>query len=302
MRNRMIVILWLAMNMLLKAQVTVELDFEKDHYIPNETMLAQVRITNFSGQTLRFGKDNHWLRFAVERQNGFLVDQDGEPNVSGEFEIPNASRATRRVNLAPYFKMTSFGSYYIVATIFCDPLNEVLQSPRTEVNIIHATTLWKKDFGVSADAGYEVRSYSLIRALNRNQLELYVRVATRDASKVFGVFSVGNLVSFGSPEAQIDSFSRLHLLQQYAARSFRYLVVTPDGELMIRQRHDYSQSRPRLGKRDKGIAVLGGIRVLSETDLPPSLETFDSSISQNIKNVNSENEAIETHETEAANE
>ncbi|MBT5707279.1 MAG: hypothetical protein HOI66_13255 [Verrucomicrobia bacterium] len=259
-------------------QVTVELEFGKDFYIADEPMFAKVKITNFSGRTLNFGKDNHWLMFSVEARDGFLVDEEGTPNVSGEFEIPNASRGSRRVNLAPYYKIKRPGRYHVVATVFSDQLKEVLRSPSIEVNIIRATTLWQKDFGVATgeENSYEVRRYSLIRALNDNVLELYIRVASRDDSRVFTVFSVGNLVSFGSPEAQIDRMSRLHLLQQYAARSFRYLVVTADGELMIRHRYDYTNTRPKLGAgTDNMIMVRGGIRVPAQTDLPPSLATFD---------------------------
>ena len=262
----------------LSAQVTVELDFEKDFYIADEMMIANARVTNFSGQTLKFGEDNHWLMFSVEAKDGFLVDEEGTPNVTGVFEIPNASRGTRRVNLSPYYKMRTPGRYRVIATVFCSQLKEVLKSPPVEVNIIRATTLWERDFGVpsAVEDGYEVRKYSPIRALNKNQLELYVRVAKRDNSKVFGVFSIGNIVSFGSPEAQLDRLSRLHLLQQYAARSFRYLVVTPDGELMTRHRYDYTNTRPKLsGGVDNLIGVRGGIRVPAETDLPPSLPTFE---------------------------
>jgi hypothetical protein len=280
MRGRIIgAALWVLLSVTLGAQVTVEVDFDKEDYIANETMYANVRITNFSGRTLNFGKDNHWLLLTVEGRDGFLVDQTGTPNVKGEFEVPNAARATRRVNIGPYFDMATLGTYQVQATVFCEQLKEVLKSPKAKINTIHATTLWKKDFGVTLEdgKGYEVRTYSLIRALNNNRLELYVRVATRDASKVFGVFSIGNLVSFGNPEVQLDRFSRMHLLQQYEARSFRYIVVTPDGELMTRHRYDYTGTRPKLSPAGNNLVrVAGGIRVPMDDDLPPSKETFES--------------------------
>lgn len=260
-------------------QVTVELEFEKDFYLADEAMTASVRVTNFSGRSLVFGRDNDWLRFLVEQEDGFLAKQEGHPPVVGEFEIPNASRGTRRVNLAPYYKMARPGSYQVTASVFSQELDEVLQSSPAQVSIIRATTLWQKEFGIAVgeDEGgkpsYEFRKYVLIRALNNNRLELYVRVASRDDSKVYGVFPVGNLVAFGAPEAQVDRQSRLHLLQQYGARSFRYLVVTPEGELKIRRRYDYTKIRPRLGSSAQhGIAVLGGIRVRAANDLPPSTD------------------------------
>lgn len=259
----------------LRGQVTVELEFEKDFYIADEAMTASVRITNFSGRSLVFGRDNEWLRFLVEQEDGFLAKQEGVAPVAGEFEIPNGSRGTRRVNLVPYHKMTAPGRYQVTASVLSQDLDEILQSPPVQVNIIRATTLWQKEFGVASQAGgeekpsYEIRKYVLIRALNNNRLELYVRVASRDDSKVYGVFPVGNLVAFGTPEAQVDRQSRLHLLQQYGARSFRYLVVSPEGELKIRRRYDYAKSRPRLGSSAQhGIAVLGGIQVRTASDLP----------------------------------
>lgn len=264
----------------LRGQVTVELEFDKDFYIADESMTASVRITNFSGRSLVFGQDNEWLKFLVEQEDGFLAKQKGVAPVVGEFEIPNASRGTRRVNLAPYYKMVLPGRYQVTASVFSQELDEVLQSSPAQVSIIRATTLWQKEFGIAVGEeeekpSYEIRKYVLIRALNNDRLELYVRVASRDDSKVYGVFPVGNLVAFGSPEAQVDRQSRLHLLQQYGARSFRYLVVTPEGELKIRRRYDYAKSRPRLVRSEQhGIAVLGGIWVRTANDLPPLPDSF----------------------------
>ena len=255
-------------------QVTVDLKFDKEFFIPDEPMMASVRITNFSGRTLVFGEDNQWLQFGVEMKNGFLVDRTGDPSVIGRFEIPNASQGTRRVNLAPYFRMTTPGRYKMIATVFSEQLNQALQSSEVIVNIVKAAILWQREFGVptSDGEGFEVRKYVLIRALNNNRLELYIRVASQDDAKILAVFSVGNLVAFGAPEAQVDRLSRLHLLQQYGARSFRYLVVTADGELMVRQRYDYAGNRPRLAiKKERLIGVSGGVRVVTANDLPPKV-------------------------------
>ncbi len=274
----LLVLLVLAPFGLARGQVTVGLDFEKGFYLADETMMARVRITNFLGRSLVFGQDNNWLQFSVEKRDGFLAERRGVPPVAGKFEIPNASRGTRRVNLAPYYKMKVPGQYWVIATVFCQELGEFLQSPSVEINIIRATTLWQREFGVAAagDGDYEVRKYVLIRALNNNRLELYVRVASRDDAQVYGVFPVGNLVSFGAPEAQVDRQSRLHLLQQYGARSFRYLVVIPDGKLIIRRRYDYTQSRPRLvADGEHRIAVVGGVRMPAADDLPPSLTRLE---------------------------
>ena len=44
-----------------QAQVTVTVELGKNRFLPRESMLAKLKIVNFSGQTLVFGEDNHWL-------------------------------------------------------------------------------------------------------------------------------------------------------------------------------------------------------------------------------------------------
>jgi hypothetical protein len=61
------------------------------------------------------------------------------------------------------------------------------------------------------------------------------------------------------------------VLFQTSARSFNYAVISPDGELIARERHDYAKTRPALRGRDDGtIFVNGGVRHRMPDDLPPS--------------------------------
>jgi hypothetical protein len=89
-------------------------------------------------------------------------------------------------------------------------------------------------------------------------------------AKVFRVAPLGVLLSFTTPEAQIDRSSNLHVLFQDRARSFSYCVIAPDGEVIIRQTHDYADTRPRLRPEDDGrIIVSGGQRRILLSDFPP---------------------------------
>ena len=72
------------------------------------------------------------------------------------------------------------------------------------------------------------------------------------------------------PEPQLDKWSNLHLFYQDNARTFRYFVVTPDGLLLARQTWEIGESRPALAVNSEGrISVTGGVRRVSESDLPP---------------------------------
>ena len=48
------------------AQVTVELTPEQEQFLPAESLVVAVRITNRSGQNLRLGQGEDWLTFSVE--------------------------------------------------------------------------------------------------------------------------------------------------------------------------------------------------------------------------------------------
>ena len=55
------------------AQVTAEVTLDQDQFLPGETLVAAVRITNRSGQALHLGAEPDWLSFSVESRDGAVV-------------------------------------------------------------------------------------------------------------------------------------------------------------------------------------------------------------------------------------
>src|ERR1043165_644121 len=99
------------------SQIRVEILLDQEQYLPAEPLPAKVRIHNQSGQTLRLGKDEDWLTFALENEDGNVVKQWKNPRVVEEFVLPSASRATKTVDLAPCFDLNKYGSYKVVASV-----------------------------------------------------------------------------------------------------------------------------------------------------------------------------------------
>src|SRR6059036_1830397 len=93
------------------AQVSVALALDQDQFLPGESLMVGVRITNFSGQTLHLGKDSDWLRFTVEGRDNYIVPRTGDVPVAGEFDVESSTVVTRRVDVAPYFALTKPGRY-----------------------------------------------------------------------------------------------------------------------------------------------------------------------------------------------
>ncbi|MDB4665088.1 hypothetical protein OAE97_01950 [Verrucomicrobia bacterium] len=258
----------------LQAQVDISLQFKKEFYLAHESLLAEVVIINFSGKTLTFGQDRHWLQFIVEPRNGSFIERNGDLDTMEVFQIPNASKGIRRVHLVPTYKIEMPGSYKITAFVNFPELGMQKATPPVEIVVLSSTVVWKREIGLVRDeqdpaGGIDVRRYSLMRAVNRNKIDLYVKVTDKFEGEVFGIYSLGNIVSFGEPEKQVGRHSNLHVLMQNGARSFRYSIVKPDGKILLRQRWDYSNTRPRLGMDSDGLMeVKGGVRKPSFDDIP----------------------------------
>jgi len=261
------------------AQVSVEVVLDQDQFLRDESLPVKVRVTNRSGQTIELGKDSEWLSFAVESLDGKAVNKLSAPNVAGEFTLESARVATRQVDIAPSYDLGEAGRYSVAATVKIKAWNEEISSKPRMFQIVRGTKLWEQEFGVPGPAGTpEARKFILQQANYQKSLKLYLRITDGSDNVVYRVFALGQLVSFSQPEAQIDKASYLHVLFQTGARSFLFQVVSPDGDVVLRQTYDYSEKRPALRANDEGrIFVAGGSRRLAASDLPPSL-TSDPSV------------------------
>jgi hypothetical protein len=256
----------------LPAQVTVEVVFDEgqDQFLRGEAIKAGVRITNLSGRTLHFGADDDWLTFTVQSREGGVVARLTDVPVRGEFDVESASRATRKVDLRPYFNLNQTGGYAVVANVRIKAWDQARKSEPRSFYVMEGAKLWEQDFGVfkaAAGAGAtnsapEVRKYSLQQVNHlKDRLRLYLRISDQTGARIFNTVPIGQILSFSHPEPQIDKFSNLHLIYQSWAHVFSYSVFTPDGELLKRETYDYVDTRPRLQVDGDGfVGVIGGVK------------------------------------------
>ena len=257
------------------AQVTVNVVLDQEQFLPNESLPVAVRITNRSGQPLHLGADANWLTFSVTSVDSFVVTRIADVPVQGEFDLGSSQMATKRVDLAPYFKLTRQGSYRLVATVHIKDWNAEIPSPPQSFDVIDGAKLWSQTFGLPAPAGVtngapEVRKYTLEQAnYLRSQLRMYVQVSDESETRIFKVRAIGPMVSFSQPEALVDRFCHLHVMHQSGARIFTYSVVNPGGDIVRQEIYDYFNTRPRLHTDDDGnITVLGGARRVKPNGMP----------------------------------
>jgi hypothetical protein len=257
------------------AQVTVEVELEQRQFLPSETLPVAVRIVNRSGQPLHLGADANWLTFSVTSVDNFVVTRIADVPVQGEFEVGSSQMATKRVDLAPYFRLTRQGSYRLIATVRIKDWDRELHSSPQAFDIIDGAKLWSQTFGIPAPAGMtnvapEVRKYTLEEAnYLRSQLRMYVQVSDESEARIFKVRAIGPMVSFSQPEARLDRSNRLHVMYQSGPRVFNYSIINPDCDIVWQENYDYLSTRPRLQTDDAGdITVLGGVRRVKPNDVP----------------------------------
>jgi len=255
-----------------RAQVTVDLVLDQEQFLRDESVPVKVRITNRSGRTLKLGGTADWLNFTLESREGRNIASLGELALKEEFTIESSMVATRQVDIAPLYNLALPGRYTISAEVKIPEWGQEIASKSKTFSVVGSAPLWEQVVGVPGTSGVpEIRKYVLQQAQVK-QLKLYVRVTDQNDYKTFKLMPVGQMVSFSRPEAQVDKESNLHLLFQSGARSFIYAVVTPQGDLILRQRHDYARTRPTLRLSEDGqIAVGGGQRFFSKDDFPPPI-------------------------------
>jgi hypothetical protein len=273
----------LAMAGSLSAQVKVQLLMDHDQFLPGEQLPVKVRVSNNSGQTLRFG-DEAWLSYSVEDTDGTIVMRTGEAPTAHNFDVIPSQWASTGTDLAPYFKLTKPGRYTVVATVKIRDWRRSVTSAPLHFDVITGTRFWEQAFGMPQAADNhnppEVRKYILQKATTAHDTKLYFRLTDADEVRSLRVFSIGPMMSFSDPQMRVDQASNLHLLYQQGARAYAYLVINLDGDVKRRETYVYVNSAPRLKVDEHGEAVIvGGVRRFADNDVP---NTRNASLTNDI--------------------
>lgn len=253
-----------------RAQVNVEIILDDPQFLRGEPVTGRVKISNFSGQTLRLGDDPDWLAFLVTGTDGkALRALEPMPPVK-PFTIGSAHSVALRVDLAPYYDLQTAGRFAASARIKFAQLEKEFTTESGKFDIISGVKVWEKEVGVPGRTPPVVRKFALQQAAFFKETRLYVRVSEANEAEIVRVIALGALPSSGRPEAAVDNSSQMHVLFQAGQKNFTYALVTPEGDLLLRQTHEITATRPRLRAESDGrIVVSGGVRKISPTDLPP---------------------------------
>jgi hypothetical protein len=247
-----------------RAQIQVDLSFKRLQYIAHEPILATVKIVNNSGRDIDLHDDSgqHWFGFEITEGEGRLLPPLKQDAGEGALHVESGQTVTRKINLTALYPVHDFGAYHVRANVFFPDLNKFFYSTTKVFQVGDARPIWQKTVGVpegNAGAG-EARTYSLLTNRFVDHTSLYVRVENRDTGVVYTTYSLGRMIAYDDPQAEIDHANQLHVLHCAGPRNWAYSHVGWDGQLISHSTFLEAKTRPRLRRTSDGsIAVSGGI-------------------------------------------
>ena len=276
---------WLAAVMLVwalpaAAQVSVDLVFNQEKYMQYEPVYAKVRLRNFSGQPLVFGKDEklkgELLLEVVHNKRLVNVLNNQQFSLIGTVLLPGQSdEFTFRVD--KYYKMTKAGHYAIHAYIRHAKLPDVFRSAARTIEITPGVEVWRRTVGVpdvlagsrgtpAKGKAFKSRSF-VIRVLEERAVRHYY-VIVEDNKKIYGVIRVGREVSSAPRAQEVDMLNRLHLVVPVASRLFRYMIINLDGKIEHQEMLKRDKSVPTLvlDRKSGQVTRVGGVEAVVGVD------------------------------------
>jgi hypothetical protein len=241
------------------AQLQVDLKFKRLQYIAYEPVIATMTITNLAGRDvlLRDDNDQRWYGFEVTGDEGRSLPPLPHP-AEPPLKIAAGTTVTRKIDLTPLFPITDLGVYHVRANVFFADLNKFFYARAKVFEVTNARPIWQRTVGDPGGSG--VRTFSLMTNRFPDHTSLYVRVEDKENSLVYATYSLGRVISFDEPHAEIDRDNRLHVLQCSAPRVWSYSVINPDGRLLKHETYSQTRTMPRLRRtNDARVAVSGGM-------------------------------------------
>lgn len=254
---------FLATCALLGAQIATSLSLDKRNYVAGEPVIAEVIITNHSGQELTLSSTRQlpWLSFVVTNTRGNPVTTT-RINSFGALKIGVGESMAKRVNLTDYFLLNSQGNF-AVAAVIRDPHERVNGSSTNRVlfNLNPGRTYWAQKVGVKSDLGSETREMKLITFSNAEKTQLYAQVNDGRTGVPMSTFPLGDALMLRKPMVTLDGARRMHVMFMATPSAWVHCQVSADGKLVERDIHKVAaQGDPiMMSYGDGSVRVLNSI-------------------------------------------
>ncbi len=268
MCRALVALLLLGTIAIAEAQIQVDLRFSRLQYIAYEPVFATVTITNLAGRdiALRDNGDQSWYGFEITGGGDRLLAPIKRPQ-EPPLQIATGTSVTRKIDLTPLFPIQDLGVYHVRANVFFADLNKFFYAQTKVFEVTSARPIWQRTVGDPNSHG--TRTFSLMTNRFPDHTSLYVRVEDRENNLVYATFSLGRVISFDQPHAEIDRENHLHVLHCAAPRVWAYSVVGLDGRLLKHDTYSEARTMPRLRRTTDGVVEVAGGMLVDPTHAAP---------------------------------
>ena len=261
--------------------VEFQMAIKQKRFLPGEAIEVEIALLNNSGAPLTFSPEDGWLEFTVVN----LVKPTGEgtavprlkPVVINEtFTVKHTDSAKAKVDLAPGFDLTRPGQYKVSASMIYQGARAPIAAEPVVLSVVRGYKLMDDlPFGMPSsdpESPPEARKYSLQQLTLTESVEIRLYVSVTDVSEatVFRQVPLGRMAGHDKPPTRLDRLSNLHVLHQTGARLFTHTVVSPRGDVLVRETFDSLGARLALKSDSEGaVTVSNGVRLPRSDDLLP---------------------------------
>ncbi len=247
----------------LQGQIQVDLKLPRLQFIAYEPVIATLGVTNLAGRDvdLHDADGQTWFDFEITGAEGQPIGPVKTTSEQPPLKIEAGKRVTRKINLTPLYQVHDFGTYHVRAHIYFADLSKFFYSQTKVFEVTDARPIWQRTVGIpeGIPALGGVRTYSLLTNRFPDHTSLYVRVEDKETGIVYATYSLGRILSFDEPKAELDRANRLHVLHCAAPRSWAYSQIGLNGELLAHSSFMEAKTRPRLTHVSDGdVTVRGG--------------------------------------------
>ncbi|MDD5261640.1 MAG: hypothetical protein PHD76_07290 [Methylacidiphilales bacterium] len=258
-----------ATNSALFAQLQIKLSQDRTVYLLYEPMEFTVSLTNTTDESIVLsrdpGSDEDWLNFMIFTVNKEKIHSENTLTVPAS-TIPPGETLKVPINVTPYFAIRSTGSYTVQAVVNI-PGRRPLLTSELYFSVGKGDVVWKKEL---YNEGTK-RVYSLIRFLENNDSNLYLRVEDPDINTVYTTIRLGKLTAYADPVVEFDKDQNIHIVHTVGAKTSRYTMANSKGKILKQEDRTVGDTKPTLAKAADGTVQLVGGIIPQEKKVRPKL-------------------------------
>lgn len=228
-----------------QAQIATSISINKREFIAGEAVIAEVIVTNHSGQELLLAgtPQQPWLSFVVTNNQGNPVTIL-RPNTFGAMKIKAGESLAKQVNLADYFLLNSQGNFAVSAVIR-DPQQRFTGASTNRVlfNLNPGRVYWAQKVGITGDKKEtKTREMRVLTFTNGQKNQIYAQIADGASGVPLRTFLLGDTLMLRKPMVTLDGERRMHVMFLGTPSMWVHCQVNTDGQLVKRDIH---QSPPK---------------------------------------------------------